>query len=320
MAAKGQVVITLIGEAAGRARITAILRELTGSPCICLTQAEVREHLKAGGIRGFLVAPYDRDGRSTVELVAEVRRDFPNVFVVAYGEVGRTSSAALVALIRAGAHDLLQYPSDDSRVAVETLLRTAHRTNVAAQVYDAVAVAVPPIARPLIQLYLRGAEGPVPVAEAAVQLGVNRKTLRNRMDAAGLPAPADLRAWCRLFLAAKLLDDLGRTVESVAHELDFSSGSALRNLLRRRTGLAPYELRAVGGVAYLLGKFLEECSARRAGTIRTSEMCEAGAVEGEQEVGTRAVALPRVAEPHVKGPKRSAGERQVRNVDSPRIL
>jgi AraC-like DNA-binding protein len=297
MAAKGQVVITLIGEAVGRARITAILRELTGSPCICLTQAQVREHLRAGGIRGFLVAPHDRDGRSTVELVAQVRRDFPNVFVVAYGEVGRTSSSALVALIRAGAHDLLQYPTDDSRAAVETLLRTAHRTNVASQVYDAISAAVAPVARPLVQLYLRGAEGPVPVAEAAVQLGVHRKTLRNRLDAAGLPAPADLRAWCRLFLAAQLLDDLGRTVESVAHELDFSSGSALRNLLRRRTGLAPWQLRAAGGLAYLLARFLEECSARRAGTLAPMECNDTDAMEDEQEVGFTAVTLTRVAEP-----------------------
>jgi hypothetical protein len=130
MAAKGQVVITLIGEAAGRARITAILRELTGSPCICLTQAEVREHLKAGGIRGFLVAPYDRDGRSTVELVAEVRRDFPNVFVVAYGEVGRTSSAALVAMISSSTRVTIQGLQSRRYYAPLIALTSPHRSTM----------------------------------------------------------------------------------------------------------------------------------------------------------------------------------------------
>jgi AraC-like DNA-binding protein len=305
MAAHRQVVITMIGDAVARARVAAILRELTGSPCLCISQMEVRDRLRAGGVRGLILAPTDRDGRSTLGLVSEVRREFPDVYVIAYGEVGRTPSSAIAAMIRSGAHDMLQYPNDDSRSIIENLLRTANRTNVAAQVYESIADTLDPAALPLVKLYLSGAEGPVPVIEAAVQLGVHRKTLRNRLDAAGLPAPADLRAWCRLFLAARLMDEPGRTVESVALELDFTSGSAFRNLLRRRTGLAPYELRHAGGLPHLLKRFLEECSARQRQQQVPAEF-DAGGHQGsatpdEREIAVPVATLPRVAEPTRRG-------------------
>jgi AraC-like DNA-binding protein len=247
-----------------------------------------------------------------------VRHDFPDVYVIAYGEVGRTPSSAIAALIRSGAHDMLLYPHDDSRSIIQTLLRTANRTNVAAQVYDAISDALDPSARPLMRLYLNGAEGPVPVTEAAVQLGVHRKTLRNRMDAVGLPVPTDLRAWCRLFLAARLLEEPGRTVESVALELDFSSGSALRNLLRRRTALAPYELRAAGGLPYLLKLFLEDCERRRRERRSSPQIASDESRESEAsdehtcEQNVPVAVLPRVAEPAVRVTGSASLERRTR--------
>ncbi|MDF1505016.1 helix-turn-helix domain-containing protein [Roseisolibacter sp. H3M3-2] len=293
--------------------MAALLRELAGSPCLCISQLEVRARLRSGGIRGLIIAHTDRDGRSTLALVSEVRRDFPDVYVLAYGELGKTPSSAFTAMIRAGAHEMLQFPIDDSRSALEDLIKTANRTNVSAQVYDAIADSLDPVARPLVQLYLRGADGPVPVIEAAIQLGVHRKTLRNRMDAVGLPAPADLRAWCRLFLAARLMDEPGRTVESVALELDFASGSALRNLLRRRTGLAPYQLREAGGLRCLVERFDAECAQRRAGLLPPNEHedgDEDEATPGEREVGVPTVALPsRVAEPASRATRRVAPRR-----------
>ena len=157
----------------------------------------------------------------------------------------------------------MMYPFDDAQCAFQTALQDAQRLNVAEHVIAAIADSVPAIGRPLMELYIRGADGPIPVTEAARQLGVHRKTLRNRMDAAGLPAPADLRAWCRLFMAGRLLEEGGRTVESVAHQLEFSTGSALRNLIKRRTGLAPYMLREAGGLPYLIACFNAVCETRR---------------------------------------------------------
>ena len=214
-------------------------------------------------MRSIIIEARDRNGATTVPLVLEILRDYPGVSVLAYCDFPRTPSTEFVALVRAGAHNVVIHGMDDERNALRLALRAAEQASAADFVLDALRPDTPPIARPLLELYLRGAEGPMPVVEAARQLGVHRKTLRNRMQVAGFPAPAELRTWCRLFLAARLLDEAGRTVESVAHQLEFPSGSALRNLLKRRTGLAPHALRTAGGLCYLLTEFRADCAARR---------------------------------------------------------
>ena len=131
-----------------------------------------------------------------------------------------------------------------------------HEQAVAADlVLEEVRTQVPQSVWPLIELYLRRPAEPLTVASAAKQLGVDRKTLLNRMQAVHCPSPAEMRAWCRLFVAARLLERSGRTVESVAQQLEFQSGSALRNMLKRYTGLAPNALRAEGALHLLMNAF-----------------------------------------------------------------
>jgi AraC-like DNA-binding protein len=67
-----------------------------------------------------------------------------------------------------------------------------------------------------------------------------------------------------VFLAADLLEERGRTVESVALQLDFDSPSGLRNALRRYTGHGPRALRAAGGLQCALRAFAADCAGRRA--------------------------------------------------------
>lgn len=59
-------------------------------------------------------------------------------------------------------------------------------------------------------------------------------------------------------IAARLLDDPGRTVEQVALMLDFPSGTALRNMFKRYTGLRTSEVRQNGGVRCVLHAFKKE--------------------------------------------------------------
>jgi AraC-like DNA-binding protein len=56
-------------------------------------------------------------------------------------------------------------------------------------------------------------------------------------------------------LAARRLEDPGRTVEEVAFELEYPSGNALRNMLRRYTGLRPVDLRSPAGGRRVLERF-----------------------------------------------------------------
>ena len=79
-------------------------------------------------------------------------------------------------------------------------------------------------------------------------IGLHRKTLYNHCLRSRLSGPAELIAWSRLALVAYLLGRTGRTVESIAEELDFASPSSLRNMMKRYTGLTASGVRAGGGL------------------------------------------------------------------------
>src|SRR3546814_9586520 len=85
--------------------------------------------------------------------------------------------------------------------------------------------ALPICLTPFVTFCLEQARRAITVPEAAAALGVHRKTLVDRLAAAGFPTPSAMIAWCRLITAARLLEDPGRTVEQVALLLDFPSGS-----------------------------------------------------------------------------------------------
>jgi AraC-like DNA-binding protein len=55
--------------------------------------------------------------------------------------------------------------------------------------------------------------------------------------------------WCRLLVAGSLLQEPGHTLDSVALQLDFSSGHHLGTVLRRYVGAGVAEMRAGCGVA-----------------------------------------------------------------------
>jgi AraC-like DNA-binding protein len=94
------------------------------------------------------------------------------------------------------------------------------------------------------------------VEHTAAALGVRRQTIAARLAVAMLPTASSLVSWGRLLLAARLLEDAERSVERVAHALAFDSGSALRHMLMRYTGLRPAQVRARGGLAEVLPLFV----------------------------------------------------------------
>ena len=100
--------------------------------------------------------------------------------------------------------------------------------------------------------------------EVARALGVNRKTLVNHCKAAGFPSPGAVIAWCLILLTAALLATPGVTVERIGVQLNFPSATALRNMLKRYTGLRPTALRDPTALAELCARFLESEIAREA--------------------------------------------------------
>jgi AraC-like DNA-binding protein len=95
------------------------------------------------------------------------------------------------------------------------------------------------------------------VDHVARALALNRKTLANHCRAAGFPPPGAVIAWCLILLTTALLASPGITVERVAMQLDFPSATALRNMLKRYTGLRPADLRNATALGTLCTRFLD---------------------------------------------------------------
>jgi AraC-like DNA-binding protein len=264
-------VLAVLPDATLRARLAGAVRGRGPAVAFCETVGAARAALARGAVGALVVGARDAEGVPTAPLVEWARGAHPHVTVVAYCALGRgvpAASAALVALVRAGAHAALMRDVDDDPHALRAALRGAEQACAAQLVLESLGDELPSGVRPLVALYLRADERPPEVAEAARALGVHRRTLVNRMRAAGCPPPRALRAWCRVFVAARLLEEPGRTVESVAHQLEFDSPSGLRNTLRRYTGCAPAALRAGGGLRRALAAFGVACAARRAAAAR----------------------------------------------------
>lgn len=99
------------------------------------------------------------------------------------------------------------------------------------------------------------------------------------------PPPELLLAWRRLLHAARVLDD-GRSADSVARAMDFSTGSALRKSLKRHTGLRPGELRRQGGFSALATLFLRRCGGEApAPGARPADRVPVGAGSGRSGYG-----------------------------------
>jgi AraC-like DNA-binding protein len=114
---------------------------------------------------------------------------------------------------------------------------------------------------PVLARIIRHAfEAPFGVEELAHDLGIDRKTLRNRLCAASLPSPAVLISWSRLFAAGWLLDESTQTVAVIGRALGFASTSALRGMLARYVHARPTELRQRGALDTIVAAF-------RAGTV-----------------------------------------------------
>jgi AraC-like DNA-binding protein len=201
-----------------------------------------------------VVEARDADGIATAEAVRELRERHPSLVVVGYTRVRSGMSSDVLALARAGVHELVVGGVDDVVVALRAALGSAAHRWTADRVLAELQAIVAPVAVPLLRYCLEHAGRAPTVSELARALGTSRQTLAARLRAAELPSPRELAVWCRLLLAAQLLSASGRPVDEVALTLDFPSGNGFRNTLRRHTGLGPADVRR-GGVAVVLDAF-----------------------------------------------------------------
>lgn len=211
----------------------------------------------------IIAEPRDRDGDDVSAAIASIRTGMPSVPVIAYIADEHATSGDILAMARAGVHDLVRAGFDDVGFALGAALASASASCATSAARDELEELVTADAWPFVSYCLTRAHGPISVGAAADALGLDRRTLVRRLERAGLPSPRRIAGWCRVVAAARLLDEPIYTLEQAALRLEFPSGTALRNMLMRYTGLKPREIRENGGVHCVMHLFRRELGGTR---------------------------------------------------------
>ena len=218
-------------------------------------------------VTGVVVGWIDAAGVPPLHLITELRRVFPAVPILGYCLSTAERLEDLRRMAVAGVHQLLLDATADSRSVVRTALEATRRQCAATQIFAQIQDIIPARLHPLVLTALENPARTTSVSDLARELGVDRKTLRNWCSAEGFLAPRDLLRWSRLLLAAALLNWSGRSVTSVANELEYPTDNSLRIAIRRQFRVQPSAMKR-GGVDRAVNAFRTHV-ARRATPQRT---------------------------------------------------
>lgn len=254
----GPQVVGYVANPKERARVTGALRGWALALWVG-SLAELPERVREASPPPLaaIVAPHDTSGGNASTVIRQLLRTCPDTPVIAHCHTGVTESVDIRTMSEAGVHEFMFVGVDDAGMAIRSVIASAQRACAAARVSAALTPLLPERLAHIAHACLMHPEKGRTVAGLAAVLGVHRKTLLNQCAHVGGPAPSELIGWCRLMLAAHLQAATGQTVEWVALELNYPSATALRNAMKRYTGLRARQVLDRGGLATVLQAFVK---------------------------------------------------------------
>jgi AraC-like DNA-binding protein len=256
-------VVALVREVKDQARLRGALRG-SGELLACQSPYEVLAALAEKPAVAVVVSAYGPDVADAIALTRVLQARHPSSPVLIYYDPQHTNPRDLLEFFQAGAADIVPSRGDDlHRVFASVLAAAGHRAKGRAML-DQLEPVLPPQALRLVRYILEKADTPLSIEEAASAVGIARRTLEKRLAKLGYPPPETLIGWCRLLLAAHLLEDQARTFDEVALQLSFPSGMALRSMMKRYTGFTGREARDGGPVALVLRQLTEQLNTPQA--------------------------------------------------------
>jgi AraC-like DNA-binding protein len=196
----------------------------------------------------------DRQGRPTSGAVARIRARSPELPIVLWCD-RRGLADRIAPFLSAGASAVIF--RDESELERRLLTSITRASDVAFQQLTDQALhrRIPTPFIPVARFCLDHAVS-MPRAEMiARSVGMSPKTLAGQLRRAGLPPVSALVMWAKALGAAYRLEKTTDSVTTIARALGFSSGSALRRLLKRCTNETPQALREPGGFGWALRCF-----------------------------------------------------------------
>ncbi|MHB1225341.1 MAG: helix-turn-helix domain-containing protein [Gemmatimonadaceae bacterium] len=266
------LVATLLSSTIQLARLRDALGARSGLVA-CTSWSDVHRAVARESV-GLVVLDLFATGMEGFRDLRKLRRQHPSVTLVLYVSTPPTPLQTIFELGRFGADGLIVMDQDDTPAGLRTIVEQAEARSVTAVVRSALGN-VRPTARDATLIAITRAHQRLTPQQLASVLGIRRRALATRLEAAGFPPPQRLITWGRLIVAAQLLEDVERSADSVALALDFPSGSAFRNTCQRYVRRTPLEIRRDGGARCVIAAMVTDVavgrSARGAGGAKGAD-------------------------------------------------
>ena len=201
------------------------------------------------------------------DLHAESRKDgalrvfrftqrYPLTPLIVWGEA---DGRELFRLGKAGATDvILSATADDAELVRDVVDRAIHRS-LGPSVEERLQGKLTGEALQVVRYAADHVPDQVQVPELANAFGISVSTLERRCERWGVATPGRLLLWLRVLYGLRWLLEPGRSVESVAYQLGYSSGAAFRRAIKATIGGRPSPLRNPRGFERALEQFVAEC-------------------------------------------------------------
>jgi AraC-like DNA-binding protein len=199
-------------------------------------------------------------GKANFERVRHLKQRLPRLTLIAYITFAADRAHDVFDAGRQGMDGLILADQDDAPRALLALVEHAESRSLGAVVRAALD-GVDATTRDAVLLSVTRAHERLSPDGLARLLALPRRTVSQRLAAAGFPPPQRLLTWGRLIFAAHLLEDRHRSADRIALALEFPSGSAFRNTCQRYLRATPLDIRARGGAAYVIRTLLYQVGA-----------------------------------------------------------
>lgn len=195
-------------------------------------------------------------GKDGVLRIYRFARRYPHTPILVWGDLdGRD----LFRLGKAGATDVVLTADAANRALLGELIGDATRDHLAGRIDRRLTARIGDDGRKLVRSAASGIPDGIQVPDLADSQGLSVSTLERRCQDWGLTTPGRILLWLRIVYGLDWLLEPGRSVESVAAQLGYSSGAAFRRAIKVTVGGKPTPLRNPDGLTAAIDGFIEDC-------------------------------------------------------------
>jgi AraC-like DNA-binding protein len=206
-------------------------------------------------VHNLAVVDLDAAEAPNFDPVRQLRRHLPNITLLAYVSLTPDRVQPIFDAGRYGFEALVVADIDDGPTAFGRAIEKAAARGVATLIRRFVPAAANQVASDALLIAVTRAGERLTPTHLAQILGVGPRQLTRQLVEARYPSANQLLTWARLMVAAEMMDDTRHSGARIAMTLDFPSASAFRNTCQRYLGATPSEVRAAGGVNFVLEAF-----------------------------------------------------------------